>query len=288
MQLSTQKQQHRFIPAGAGNTSGCCSAPRSVPVHPRWRGEHTEAAGSNARRSGSSPLARGTHRPEGGRGQEIRFIPAGAGNTYSASFAPCQQAVHPRWRGEHPVRCCQAISQDGSSPLARGTPRLINSDPMTLRFIPAGAGNTSHQTAVWQIWPVHPRWRGEHVPERFLNEYQFGSSPLARGTRDLLDEIIAGSRFIPAGAGNTALMVTGIIGLPVHPRWRGEHLSSSPSRNASFGSSPLARGTPRQILSNSGTQRFIPAGAGNTIGKQIVSINLPVHPRWRGEHTSSI
>ncbi len=32
----------RFIPAGAGNTSGRVSEPVGFPVYPRWRGEHTK------------------------------------------------------------------------------------------------------------------------------------------------------------------------------------------------------------------------------------------------------
>ena len=92
----------RFIPAGAGNRPAEIWT-RIFPVHPRWRGEQLGRAGDGEpipgssphgagnqrgptwgrRRSGSSPLARGT----GGR----------AGPTD-------MDAVHPRWRGERPPR----------------------------------------------------------------------------------------------------------------------------------------------------------------------------------------
>ncbi len=50
----------RFIPAGAGNS---ISAPPEVqlhPVYPRWRGELGRGLMGDFRRSGLSPLARGT------------------------------------------------------------------------------------------------------------------------------------------------------------------------------------------------------------------------------------
>ena len=75
----------RFIPAGAGNTHAWwCRSPRSA-VHPRWRGEHRTQRYIKPMRSGSSPLARGTHPLERFELGNDRFIPAGAGNT----CAPC-------------------------------------------------------------------------------------------------------------------------------------------------------------------------------------------------------
>ncbi len=37
-----QTGHHRFIPAGAGNTPFQYMIYPSVPVYPRWRGEHTK------------------------------------------------------------------------------------------------------------------------------------------------------------------------------------------------------------------------------------------------------
>ncbi len=91
----------RFIPAGAGNTSGYRPERAGTAVYPRWRGEHTVALGASISWPGLSPLARGTLfsilRPD----QRARFIPAGAGNTASSPIlTPCAP-VYPRWRGEH-------------------------------------------------------------------------------------------------------------------------------------------------------------------------------------------
>ena len=53
------------------------------------------------------------------------------------------------------------------------------------------------------------------------------------------------------------------------------------------GLSPLARGTPQQMLEKLGLRRFIPAGAGNTSCTQTTSVCSSVYPRWRGEHCST-
>ena len=72
--------------------------------------------------------------------------------------------------------------------------------------------------------------------------------------------------------------------MAVHPRSRGEHLTSAPAAIPPTGSSPLARGTrsvPRSLLRSG---RFIPARAGNTSAPCSAPPAPPVHPRSRGEH----
>ena len=91
----------RFIPARAGNTSsaatrkGCCS------VHPRASGEHGSMPGQGLSSTGSSPRERGT-RSGGDVGcNDVRFIPARAGNTTVSSSTALHPPVHPRASGEH-------------------------------------------------------------------------------------------------------------------------------------------------------------------------------------------
>ncbi|KDX99569.1 hypothetical protein AC19_3502 [Escherichia coli 2-316-03_S3_C2] len=55
-----------------------------------------------------------------------------------------------------------ASSAPGLSPLARGTPVKIFARCVSVRFIPAGAGNTSPAPFRRNGAPVYPRWRGEH------------------------------------------------------------------------------------------------------------------------------
>ncbi len=71
----------RFIPAGAGNTCKYYLVPIIGTVYPRWRGEHVIRRAAAHVDLGLSPLARGTRRPEFFKALQLRFIPAGAGNT---------------------------------------------------------------------------------------------------------------------------------------------------------------------------------------------------------------
>ena len=94
----------RFIPAGAGNTHNRRRPARRLPVHPRRRGEHPGATSSMPENGGSSPQARGTQPLPFVEHAEIRFIPAGAGNTPTDDDKTLFVSVHPRRRGEHSKR----------------------------------------------------------------------------------------------------------------------------------------------------------------------------------------
>ena len=213
---------------------------------------------------GSSPQARGTRNTGSDPCTIFRFIPAGAGNTEGTVAAIELMAVHPRRRGEHRGRRIPPRPLSGSSPQARGTPWITTPIRPGWRFIPAGAGNT-------RIWPprlqsvaVHPRRRGEHQRQDRHRSTAAGSSPQARGTPSYNAGRAARDRFIPAGAGNTT--VRGLGGRPasVHPRRRGEHSTASPAVYQDSGSSPQARGTLMPLTTKAASERFIPAGAGNT------------------------
>ena len=175
-----------------------------------------------------------------------RFIPAGAGNTMGTACSPMLRAVHPRWRGEHATNQPGNSLSGGSSPLARGTRLSLRNGVRIRRFIPAGAGNTFEIVLIYGKQAVHPRWRGEHSPLALAMAAMAGSSPLARGTRKPNQQTRAYRRFIPAGAGNTPCQAVAPDCLPVHPRWRGEHIAQRLPARSKVGSSPLARGTRQQ------------------------------------------
>ena len=115
-------------------------------VYPRWRGELDRTASVVSSGSGLSPLARGTPVFANLWTIAIRFIPAGAGNTGSATAAPMTTSVYPRWRGEHEMLVSVNAANTGLSPLARGTHYSFLRLPGFCRFIPAGAGNTLNIT----------------------------------------------------------------------------------------------------------------------------------------------
>ncbi len=111
----------RFIPAGAGNTASHSIRWFSMTVYPRWRGEHVTWRRPAIDFSGLSPLARGTLEPVFLSARNVRFIPAGAGNTVRIGFENLYAPVYPRWRGEHVVVIKPRSFISGLSPLARGT-----------------------------------------------------------------------------------------------------------------------------------------------------------------------
>ncbi len=233
----------RFIPAGAGNTQRRAGGRQRLPVYPRWRGEHFLAIYFLLLIAGLSPLARGTR----GYGHldvfPLRFIPAGAGNTQRRAGGRQRLPVYPRWRGEHFLAIYFLLLIAGLSPLARGTQQTQWQRRCSFRFIPAGAGNTRHDTAGNSLQPVYPRWRGEHDNFVFDLMASAGLSPLARGTLLIGTNPGSNARFIPAGAGNTRQRYRIRDAVAVYPRWRGEHWDADRIESISVGLSPLARGT---------------------------------------------
>ncbi len=135
----------RFIPAGAGNTPASSVYSARSPVYPRWRGEHFSNLKPVGSLFGLSPLARGTQSNRYFKWPAVRFIPAGAGNSFFPGIHFPDRAVYPRWRGELVLQRRTADGLTGLSPLARGTQSNRYFKWPAVRFIPAGAGNSSHK-----------------------------------------------------------------------------------------------------------------------------------------------
>ena len=275
--------QHRFIPAGAGNSAGRIVSILDGPVHPRGCGEQGDDTAVTVSATGSSPRVRGT----GGKALDLirgkRFIPAGAGN----SAPPCRRSrprsVHPRGCGEQYVMEFTVIDRAGSSPRVRGTGPGNPRAQQARRFIPAGAGNRADRDAVIRRNPVHPRGCGEQSPRR-LNEIPGGgSSPRVRGTGRRCRRGGSSHRFIPAGAGNSQETGLAVTARSVHPRGCGEQSATNADLALTDGSSPRVRGTGRWFASGGGHERFIPAGAGNRFPASRRKQMPAVHPRGCGE-----
>ena len=213
----------RFIPAQAGNAPTPGSYPGSSPVHPRASGEraavaaarppfpavHPRAGGERPSVSspsrvlnGLSPRGRGTLRLVDAFRDEVRFIPARAGNAPTTSTRYPIPPVHPRTGGERASRNRRNSGPIGSSPRGRGTPPRRRY-PMTLfRFIPARAGNAPRRCSTWRVCSVHPRAGGERFHRVVGVAGDGGSSPRGRGTPVAHAGEIDDVRFIPARAGN--------------------------------------------------------------------------------------
>ena len=273
----------RFIPAHAGNARSRDRQGAGPAVHPRARGERAASSTTTRRAGGSSPRTRGTpDRPRVAR-RSCRFIPAHAGNAFSARTRAPPGSVHPRARGERGRARPGVAGLGGSSPRTRGTRGRGGSRPTPLRFIPAHAGNARCCSDVARRAPVHPRARGERASSSRQPRQKAGSSPRTRGTRSQRDELGSRTRFIPAHAGNATRQPVGRRSPPVHPRARGERMMSPMKEVHSFGSSPRTRGTLEEPRGPHVERRFIPAHAGNAAPSRGAPLGRTVHPRARGE-----
>ncbi len=233
----------RFIPAHAGNTPAAPVRHDARPVYPRSRGEHNGKPQLYCRLRGLSPLTRGTLPPLPLERQDIRFIPAHAGNTSHASALRRGLTVYPRSRGEHHLPFVMLSGTSGLSPLTRGTPAARRRVVWGLRFIPAHAGNTTTTRRMASFIAVYPRSRGEHPIIPWVGGKRRGLSPLTRGTLADKRGFRGILRFIPAHAGNTTWRRRHYAMQAVYPRSRGEHAYARWHCRRWRGLSPLTRGT---------------------------------------------
>ena len=174
-------------------------------AHPRSRGEHALRPLQYVLVRGSSPLARGTRPVATEQQARPGLIPARAGNTRGALNSSSLTGAHPRSRGEHAALLRLSTTLPGSSPLARGTPKLALSCTKARGLIPARAGNTPRTREADPVPGAHPRSRGEHLPRGRRRPHAWGSSPLARGTPLATAAGLRMNGLIPARAGNTFL-----------------------------------------------------------------------------------
>ena len=240
-----------------------------------------------ARRPGSSPLARGLLTVADSTGSPARIIPARAGFTATGSRRLPTRPDHPRSRGVYSASISRSLACTGSSPLARGLPRPDWEGGEATRIIPARAGFTGRDNLVQRPAQDHPRSRGVYGFLRAARLAVAGSSPLARGLQ-LPDRIEAGDpRIIPARAGFTGRWLPPGRLHPDHPRSRGVYTPSGASTCGPSGSSPLARGLPRPFGSRMLTSRIIPARAGFTRRRSQSRSRLLDHPRSRGVYQGS-
>ena len=132
----------RIIPARAGFTPAPEHRRSHRGDHPRSRGVYEPKMNARPHSHGSSPLARGLPLHAPNQNVSYRIIPARAGFTSLSSVGRERRSDHPRSRGVYRRRGGQGARQGGSSPLARGLPRLASSDGAVPGIIPARAGFT--------------------------------------------------------------------------------------------------------------------------------------------------
>ena len=231
----------RIIPARAGFTGSSRTGATRHGDHPRSRGVYVNQPTMVRSIPGSSPLARGLPRPRHRPGAEDRIIPARAGFTPRPASRRSRSGDHPRSRGVYPMRIPRKWISPGSSPLARGLPERVpglvevpgiiparagftaegSSETRLIRIIPARAGFTANCGGMPAVVSDHPRSRGVYYWCIWAVQVPSGSSPLARGLRDvdLVADLSTG--IIPARAGFTTTATSPPPRRPDHPRSRG-------------------------------------------------------------------
>ena len=263
-------RQRWIIPARAGFTPRARRSSRSSPDHPRSRGVYAEPTGWDPAPWGSSPLARGLHRDRPRHEVIGGIIPARAGFTAVCSHAAAASKDHPRSRGVYRPAMSDHTPPRGSSPLARGLRWVPASWSHARGIIPARAGFTRRHALPQVGDRDHPRSRGVYPPQCARQRSRPGSSPLARGLRGMGMMVGPAGRIIPARAGFTSALAKADTNSEDHPRSRGVYPSCDWGLPVGPGSSPLARGLPRDRQPHGHRPGIIPARAGFTAGL----------PRW--------
>ena len=154
-----------IIPARAGFTSTVRPPRCRRPDHPRSRGVYYRAKQLG--------------------GPQWWIIPARAGFTRAATGPPSLAGDHPRSRGVYKVTEGTGYVNPGSSPLARGLPGVCEGKGWQPGIIPARAGFTWPGHARHGYPPDHPRSRGVYKEVIYCIDVKSGSSPLARGLRQI-------------------------------------------------------------------------------------------------------
>ena len=188
----------------------------------------------------------------------------------------------PRWRGGDRQWYGRNGHPTGRSPLARGRPTSRALLPAPARTIPAGAGETQRGRGGGDLLRDDPRWRGGDLRSEPNPEMSSGRSPLARGRPMSQCPVFDPFRTIPAGAGETWRWWTITASSTDDPRWRGGDPSESADFLEAVGRSPLARGRLATLNAPSGSDRTIPACAGETGRASRSTARRRDDPRWRG------
>ena len=153
------------------------------------------------------------------------------------------------------------------------------------RNIPAYAGKTPPRFGCHPRLTEHPRVCGENRYRHVEPCFTLGTSPRMRGKRRSYLRGLPLRRNIPAYAGKTFLVATGLSMVAEHPRVCGENKYPRPPFQSLLGTSPRMRGKP--VLKDQGGNglRNIPAYAGKTTWEAKSKPEAEEHPRVCGENS---
>ena len=178
------------------------------------------------------------------------------------------------WTGRH-----------GSSPRVRGKRRQTRPSAVSIRIIPARAGQTEWLRSRIGKYADHPRACGANYMASLSWKVGVGSSPRVRGKRSGMAVRCNALRIIPARAGQTHSESSRELSATDHPRACGANASWNGTSAPPDGSSPRVRGKQGAQCRALEIERIIPARAGQT------SVSMPSlrsrtdHPRACGANS---
>ena len=250
--------------------------------HPRACGANFRPVSRGCSRFGSSPRVRGKRCKLRQLKQQIRIIPARAGQTNIESTLRYRRTDHPRACGANDHPTCGKVSENGSSPRVRGKPDASSRNGRSVRIIPARAGQTVALLSAANAPPDHPRACGANHSDPRSPRVHSGSSPRVRGKHVSCFTMRDCLRIIPARAGQTYVVMntTGVD--PDHPRACGANADNGQTVATRNGSSPRVRGKLARSAQVGHGVRIIPARAGQTHARHAPARTSPDHPRACG------
>ena len=203
---------------------------------------------ANDQITGLSPPTRGNHPFGRLRDDEIRSIPAHAGEPAPPPSFGLLDAVYPRPRGGTTRIDSGSPSAKGLSPPTRGNRQSPPCARETRRSIPAHAGEPAEALAVAYDRKVYPRPRGGTDDQQTAEIKIGGLSPPTRGNRHRDGDFDGRPGSIPAHAGEPAHFAHFAHFAQVYPRPRGGTSSPYCALVSGMGLSPPTRGNRRTSM----------------------------------------
>ncbi len=232
----------RSIPAHAGEPGRSTSSATTSTVYPRPRGGTKVRFGDEVQVNGLSPPTRGNRETEARAVRLPGSIPAHAGEPGMRAGSGDRSEVYPRPRGGTQIPAARQLYGCGLSPPTRGNPGGFTVKTISLRSIPAHAGEPRRLQFAECPSRVYPRPRGGTTNWSREKREGIGLSPPTRGNHSMIFVRLAFLRSIPAHAGE--------------PR------RVAPRPATTRGLSPPTRGNRARRRAGGRRQRSIPAHAG--------------------------
>ena len=280
--INLPSDQHRSIPAHAGEPGESRLNPGRQGVYPRPRGGTPAAETPTQSHHGLSPPTRGNPHAEHVASDRNRSIPAHAGEPKNGCYACGMEAVYPRPRGGTRSSERRRRHDAGLSPPTRGNHLEWGNAVYRLGSIPAHAGEPARRANPRRPPQVYPRPRGGTPNRLSLGSRPRGLSPPTRGNHQRVGCPRRRRGSIPAHAGEPAMPSSTAAAASVYPRPRGGTLPPSPTAPVRAGLSPPTRGNLRAFLKTRGYAGSIPAHAGEPTASRPISAWSGVYPRPRG------